>query len=55
MGESAVDGGDRRTDVLPMLLFIAGFTLVFVLLGAFAHEFVRAFKGRPGQIVAGAS
>jgi cytochrome c-type biogenesis protein len=53
MGESAVDGGDRRTDVLPVLLFIAGFTLVFVLLGAFAHEFVRAFKGRPGQIVAG--
>jgi cytochrome c-type biogenesis protein len=55
MGESAVDAGERRprTDVWPVLLFIAGFSLVFVLYGAFAHEFVQVFKGRTGQLVAG--
>jgi cytochrome c-type biogenesis protein len=53
-GESIVDGvarGSRR--LLPMLLFVAGFTLVFTLFGAFAATFVQLFKGRPGQIVAG--
>jgi cytochrome c-type biogenesis protein len=55
VGESAVDGRERRrrTDIVPVLLFIAGFTLVFVLYGAFAHAFVQVFKGRTGQIVAG--
>lgn len=52
-GESAVDGADRRTDVLPVMLFIGGFTLVFVLYGAFAHQFVQVFKGQTGQLVAG--
>ena len=37
----------------PILLFIAGFTLVFVLLGAFASTFVQVFKGTTGQRVAG--
>ena len=53
-GESIVDGvpeGRRRW--LPMALFIAGFTTVFTLFGAFASTFVQIFKGRPGQIVAG--
>ena len=53
-GESIVDGvptGRRR--LAPMLLFIAGFTAVFTLFGAFASTFVQIFKGRPGQIVAG--
>ncbi|HYJ60903.1 MAG TPA: cytochrome c biogenesis protein CcdA [Actinomycetota bacterium] len=53
-GESIVDGvptGRRR--LAPMLLFVAGFTVVFTLFGAFASTFVQIFKGRPGQIVAG--
>ena len=58
-GESAVDGwmaGDperapsRR--LLPIVLFIGGFTLVFALLGAFAST-VRLFKGSAGQTIAG--
>ena len=55
MGESAVAGeeGERRTDIWPVLLFIGGFTLVFVLYGAFAHQFVQVFKGHTGQLVAG--
>lgn len=54
MGETAVDSEDRRLDLLPILLFIGGFTLVFVLYGAFAHQFVHLFKGRTGQLLAGA-
>lgn len=53
-GESIVDGepsSGRR--LAPMLLFVAGFTIVFTLFGAFASTFVQIFKGRPGQIVAG--
>jgi cytochrome c-type biogenesis protein len=53
LGEHAVDEPERRTDVWPILLFIAGFTLVFVLLGAFAHEVVRLLKGHVGQLIAG--
>ena len=44
-------GGGRRTrpaSLLPILLFIAGFTVVFVLLGAFASTFVQIFKGDDG-------
>jgi cytochrome c-type biogenesis protein len=37
-----------------MLLFIAGFTIVFVLLGAFATTFVRIFRGSAGQRIGGA-
>ena len=49
--------GDRRGDAAarscPILLFIAGFTLVFTLLGAFASTFVPIFKGETGQRIAG--
>ncbi len=37
-----------------MLLFILGFTIVFVLLGAFASTFVKVFKGTSGQRIGGA-
>jgi cytochrome c-type biogenesis protein len=39
--------------VVPIVLFIAGFTLVFTLLGAFASTFVQVFKGDLGQKVGG--
>jgi cytochrome c-type biogenesis protein len=47
-------GIESRRRLLPIFLFIGGFTLVFTLLGAFASTFVQIFKDRPGQIVAGA-
>jgi cytochrome c-type biogenesis protein len=37
----------------PVVLFVAGFTIVFTLYGAFSSTFVHLIKGRPGQIVAG--
>jgi cytochrome c-type biogenesis protein len=43
----------RTRNLLPILLFIGGFTLVFTLYGAFSTTFVQIFKGRTGQIVAG--
>jgi cytochrome c-type biogenesis protein len=43
----------RVQQLLPILLFIGGFTLVFTLYGAFSTTFVRIFKGSTGQIVAG--
>ena len=46
-------GVDRRP-LAPMLLFILGFTIVFVLLGAFSSTFVQVFKGTTGQRVGGA-
>jgi cytochrome c-type biogenesis protein len=57
-GESVVDAPgqaatERRVRVLPILLFIAGFTVVLTLLGAFSTTFVKIFKGTAGQIVAG--
>ena len=50
-GDSA---GREKARLGPMLLFIAGFTIVFTLIGAFSSTFVQVFKGRPGQIAAGA-
>ena len=52
-GASAVDGGWRATPTNlgradADRLFIGGFTLVFALLGAFASDFVRLFKGSTG-------
>jgi cytochrome c-type biogenesis protein len=44
----------RARPLAPMLLFIGGFTIVFVLLGAFASTFVQVFKGSTGQRVGGA-
>ena len=54
-GDRIVSGDEGRARTLaPMLLFIAGFTIVFVLLGAFASTFVQVFKGSTGQRVGGA-
>jgi cytochrome c-type biogenesis protein len=58
-GERAVglsEGGAIRTktSLAPMLAFVGGFTIVFTLYGAFASTFVQVFKGRTGQIAAGA-
>ena len=44
---------DPRPRLLPMVLFIAGFTVVFTLFGAFAATFVRLLRGTTGQLVAG--
>ena len=46
--------GETQRPLLPILLFIAGFTIVFTLLGAFARRFVPIFKGDVGQWVGGA-
>ncbi len=51
-GERAIDGETPRP-LLPILLFIGGFTLVFTLLGAFASTFVPIFKDETGQRIAG--
>jgi len=57
-GASAVDQGmvgDRerpRPRLLPIVLFIGGFTVVFALLGAFAST-VQLFKGPAGRTIAG--
>jgi cytochrome c-type biogenesis protein len=58
-GYLSLVAGDRLTDegrrpLVPMLLFIAGFSIVFVLLGAFASTFVKVFKGTAGQRIGGA-
>ncbi len=49
----AAEDEDARRPLLPVLLFILGFTIVFSLLGAFATTFVVLFKGTAGQRVAG--
>ncbi len=46
--------GAERRPLAPMLLFILGFTIVFVLLGAFASTFVEIFRGTTGQRIGGA-
>ena len=51
-GERAAEDRDRPT-LLPILLFIAGFTIVFTLLGAFAGTFVRFFRDPWFQRAAG--
>lgn len=54
VGDAAVERErSRRERLAPILLFIAGFTLVFTLEGAFAATFVRVFEGTTGQVVAG--
>ena len=53
-GESVTDEGRGRWHRLaPILLFVAGFTVMFTLYGAFASTFVHLVKDRRGQIVAG--
>jgi cytochrome c-type biogenesis protein len=51
-GGRATEGEGRRP-LVPILLFILGFTIVFTLLGAFAGSFVRVFKDPWFQRVAG--
>lgn len=49
--------GNRKVALAPILLFIAGFTLVFTLLGWFTANMVEAgfqvLRGRAGRLVAG--
>jgi cytochrome c-type biogenesis protein len=53
-GESVTDEGRGRWHRLaPILLFVAGFTVMFTLYGAFASTFVHLVKDRRGQIIAG--
>jgi cytochrome c-type biogenesis protein len=52
-GTRATEGPERRPPLVPMLLFILGFTVVFVLLGAFAGTFVRLVRDEWFQRVAG--
>jgi cytochrome c-type biogenesis protein len=53
-GESVTDEGRGRWRRLaPILLFVAGFTVMFTLYGAFASTFVHLVKDRRGQVVAG--
>jgi len=53
-GEAVTDEGRGRWHRLaPTLLFVAGFTAMFTLYGAFASTFVHLVKDRRGQIVAG--
>ncbi len=53
-GSRATEGEGRRP-LVPILLFILGFTIVFTLLGAFAGTFVPFIRaslvpaGRPGS------
>ena len=51
-GSRATEGESRRP-LVPILLFILGFTIVFTLLGAFAGTFVPLFRGPWFQRVAG--
>ena len=55
---SFVSGTELRDDaqrpIVPILLFILGFAVVFTALGAFSSALVPAVKSRAGQIVSGA-
>jgi cytochrome c-type biogenesis protein len=51
-GARATEGEGRRP-IVPILLFILGFTIVFTLLGAFAGTFVRFFRDPWFQRAAG--
>ncbi|HJQ72562.1 MAG TPA: cytochrome c biogenesis protein CcdA [Actinomycetota bacterium] len=52
-GGRATEGEGRRP-IVPILLFIMGFTIVFTLAGAFAGSFVRFFRDPWFQRIAGA-
>jgi cytochrome c-type biogenesis protein len=54
-GQSILDADvDRRRRLLPIWLFVLGFSVVFTLYGAFASTFVQVFKGTLGLRIAGA-
>lgn len=52
---AAAGGGEpsARVALAPILLFIAGFSLVFVLLGAFASTFAHVFRGEVARWLGG--
>jgi cytochrome c-type biogenesis protein len=50
---SGAAGRDGRRPVVPMLLFVLGFAVVFTALGAFSKVFVPVFRSEWGQRVAG--
>jgi cytochrome c-type biogenesis protein len=50
---SGAQGQDERRPILPMLLFILGFAIVFSLMGGFSRVFVRPLRSPEGQLVAG--
>jgi cytochrome c-type biogenesis protein len=49
-----LEEGDAPRPLVPILLFILGFTIVFSLLGAFASTFVPLLRGTTGQRISGA-
>lgn len=52
-GGVAVAEGTKTRAALPMLLFVAGFAVVFTLLGAFSRVFTEIFRHPWGQRIAG--
>lgn len=50
---SGSQGEERRRPILPMLLFVLGFALVFTALGAFSRVFVPAVSSPTGRLVSG--
>jgi cytochrome c-type biogenesis protein len=47
------DRAEGETGIAPMVLFVAGFTVVFVALFGFTDVFVRILHGTAGRIVTG--
>jgi cytochrome c-type biogenesis protein len=52
-GRGSVSPPARRPNALPIFLFVAGFSVVFTSLGAFAGVFVPMIRSSIGQRVAG--
>jgi cytochrome c-type biogenesis protein len=46
---------ERRPALLPMVLFVLGFALVFTALGSFSRVLVPVFTSVPGRIIGGAA
>jgi cytochrome c-type biogenesis protein len=54
-GEGVLEAeGEPGRPIVPILLFIGGFTIVFVLLGAFSSTVIEVFRGDVGQRIGGA-
>jgi cytochrome c-type biogenesis protein len=54
-GEGVLEAeGEPGRPNVPILLYIGGFTIVFVLLGAFSSTFIEVFRGDVGQRIGGA-
>jgi cytochrome c-type biogenesis protein len=50
---SGASGREEGRPVVPMLMFVLGFALVFTALGAFSKVFVPVFRSEWGQRIAG--